>query len=188
MIMDMKEAIVQKARELFIEQGYAATSIKQIANAAGCATSALYYYFAEGKSQILNEVVRSYSLNVFHAFERENEATSFSEFVERFGNMILHGTPDFLPSMNWLVLDFPRLSDVEKRHVHSLLLEMHQFVATKMARFIEQQLAQKMAWMLICTYFGYDQLFVTLELDRVSDLKPDAFIQLTTRVLKHKTA
>ncbi len=187
--MNMKETIVQKARELFIEQGYAATSIKQIANAAGCATSALYYYFAEGKSQILNEVVRSYSLNVFRAFGDGNEATSFSELVERFGNMILHGTPDFLPSMNWLVLDFPRLSDAEKRHVHSLLLEMHRFIATKMARFVEQQqLAQSIAWMLICTYFGYDQLFVTLELDRVSDLKPDAFIQLTTRILKHETS
>ncbi|MBA2679508.1 MAG: TetR/AcrR family transcriptional regulator [Ktedonobacteraceae bacterium] len=186
--MDMKETIVQKARELFIEQGYAATSIKQIANAAGCATSALYYYFAEGKSQILNEVVRSYSLNVFRTFESEGEATSFGELVERFGNMILQGKPDFLPSMNWLVLDFPRLSNAEKRHVQSLLLEMHQFVATKMARFIKQQQAQQMAWMLICTYFGYDQLFVTLELDQVSDLKHDTFIQLTTGILKRETS
>ena len=92
-------------------------------------------------------------------------------------------------NMNWLVLDFPRLSDAEKRHIHGLLLEVHEFVATQIARFVEQQqLAQSMTWMLICIYFGYDQLFVTLELERVSDLKPDAFIQLTTRVLTHETS
>ena len=48
---DLKDIILQKAGELFAQQGYTATSNKQIAKAAGCTAAALYYYFEGGKAQ-----------------------------------------------------------------------------------------------------------------------------------------
>jgi len=47
---ELKETILNVAGELFAKNGYAATSIKQIAKAAGCTTAALYYYFEDGKT------------------------------------------------------------------------------------------------------------------------------------------
>ena len=48
----LQDLILENADELFREQGYAATSIKQIAKASGCTTAALSYYFEDGKQHI----------------------------------------------------------------------------------------------------------------------------------------
>ena len=53
----LAERILREAGDLFRQQGYAATSIKQIASAAGCTTAALYTYYEGGKAHVLREVI-----------------------------------------------------------------------------------------------------------------------------------
>ena len=54
----LQDLTTGKAGELFREQGYEATTLKQIARAAGCTTAALHYCFEDGKDHILREVIR----------------------------------------------------------------------------------------------------------------------------------
>jgi len=53
---DTRQAIIDAALDLFAEQGFAGTSIRQIARSVQVAESALYYHFPEGKQAILAAV------------------------------------------------------------------------------------------------------------------------------------
>ena len=95
---DLKETILREAQELFAAHGYAGTSIKQIAGASGCTTAALYYYFADGKSQILREVVRSsFSPQLTTVIQAGRDATSLANGCERLAmlryNLCTHAAP-----------------------------------------------------------------------------------------------
>jgi AcrR family transcriptional regulator len=52
-----RSRLVETALRLFAEQGYEATSISQILDAAGMARGALYHHFPEGKRELFGEVV-----------------------------------------------------------------------------------------------------------------------------------
>lgn len=54
-----RAAILDSARKLFMEQGFEATSIAQIAEAADSGVGTLYGYFSN-KEEILNEVLRTH--------------------------------------------------------------------------------------------------------------------------------
>ncbi|MBD2452231.1 TetR/AcrR family transcriptional regulator [Nostoc sp. FACHB-152] len=89
-----REHLVDTALALFSEQGYDATSIKQIAAAAGVAVGLLYHYFPS-KSEVMKAVWERHSflpeLRVLLAVEYdevaarvlENVAESFSAMLSR---------------------------------------------------------------------------------------------------------
>ncbi len=181
---DMRETILQQARQLFVEQGYAATSIKQIAKAAGCATSALYYYFEEGKPQILRGVVRASTDDTLQLVERVQEATSLADLLQRFGETILNSMPELITNSSWLQMEFVRLPEEEKQYVQTMFTTLHRFLSSQIARFVQpEDQAAKLAWMLVCTYIGYEQLFVRLEMARKSAMRPEEFSTFTTDTL-----
>ncbi len=51
-----RQAVMEAAYELFLEQGYAATSMRQIADRAGLALGGIYNHFA-GKEAIFSELI-----------------------------------------------------------------------------------------------------------------------------------
>ncbi len=53
-----RSAIIAAAAKLFRRQGYAATGINEIADAAGAPKGSLYHYFPDGKDQIAEAAVR----------------------------------------------------------------------------------------------------------------------------------
>jgi AcrR family transcriptional regulator len=62
--INRQELIVAKATELFMAQGYNATSVRQIAEAAGCTDAALYYHFRDGKRALFQAVIEFPHLSV----------------------------------------------------------------------------------------------------------------------------
>lgn len=56
--VDLRETIVSAATRLFAENGYAATSMREVAEHASCTKPALYYYF-ENKAALFVAVIRS---------------------------------------------------------------------------------------------------------------------------------
>lgn len=54
---DLRAQILDEATRLFAEQGYEATSIREVVAAAHCTKPALYYYFAS-KEVLFREVIR----------------------------------------------------------------------------------------------------------------------------------
>jgi AcrR family transcriptional regulator len=181
---DMRETILREAHRLFVEQGYAATSIKQIALAAGCATSALYYYFEEGKPQILRTVIHAYIGDTLHLLQGQEEVTSLADLLQRFGTMILSSMPEMMTNNSWLQLEFPRLNEEEKQHVRAVFLDLHRFLVQQIARFVaSEEQATQLAWMLVCIYNGYEQLFVRLEVNEGSDGQSEGFSTFVSQTL-----
>jgi len=53
----LRQEILDAARELFVREGYDATSVRRIAEKAGCSAGILYHYF-DDKAAIMAELVR----------------------------------------------------------------------------------------------------------------------------------
>ncbi|WP_125589322.1 TetR/AcrR family transcriptional regulator [Companilactobacillus jidongensis] len=53
-----KEKILKAAQNLFAEKGFEATTTREINRAVGISDGSLYYYFPDGKKQILNMIVK----------------------------------------------------------------------------------------------------------------------------------
>lgn len=73
---DVRQRLMQEAISLFVERGYAATSVREIVAAAGVSKPALYYYFGSKEGlylEIMNDIDRQ-----FTALLAEHSATSGS--------------------------------------------------------------------------------------------------------------
>lgn len=73
MVVDSRRHILDCAAKLFRTEGYAATSLRGIAEAAGMRAASLYHYF-ESKDQIVIEVLNRGVLSVFREVRRSVEA------------------------------------------------------------------------------------------------------------------
>lgn len=181
---DLRDTILREASDLFARQGYTATSIKQIAAAAGCTTAALYYYFEDGKSQILREVIRSYSLNIEHMFDSFADTPTLAAFLVRLGQTLAHVVPDMLRRMTWVLAEFPNLPTEEQNHMHAFVLGLHRQVNMEIARFVDDpEEAQQLAWFVFCAYFGYEQVFLTLDMQRKVPLSYDQFAHIMAQTM-----
>ncbi|HEX2907578.1 MAG TPA: helix-turn-helix domain-containing protein, partial [Phototrophicaceae bacterium] len=64
-----REQLVEHATRLFVEQGYHATSVRQITQAADCNEAALYYHFPKGKRELLQAVIEEQTPDLVDALE-----------------------------------------------------------------------------------------------------------------------
>ena len=69
-----RSRILDEAATLFLRQGYAATSLRDIANAAGMKAGSLYYHF-ESKEALLLAILRQGIGVMIEAFEQAADAT-----------------------------------------------------------------------------------------------------------------
>ncbi len=70
---DTRDRVLLEAARLFRHQGYAATTLRQVADAAGVKAGSIYYHF-ESKEVILGEVLDKGMLNVTDAVRQRVEA------------------------------------------------------------------------------------------------------------------
>jgi AcrR family transcriptional regulator len=182
---ELKETILRKASELFMAHGFAGTSIKQIAGASECTTAALYYYFSEGKSQILREVVRSsFSPELTTAIQAGRDATSLGEWVRAFGNAAIQSLHDMQRHQTWIEPEMHQLGDDERAIFHQNLIDVHQHISIEIARFVENEsTANKLAWILICTFFGYGKMFLGMGLKQASEFNATAFVETIASIM-----
>ena len=94
-----REHLVDTALELFAEQGYDATSIKQIAQRAGVSMGLLYHYFP-GKSAIISAVMKRHGFlpelrALLLVSENEPAAQVLEEVASGFSAMIERKQPIF---------------------------------------------------------------------------------------------
>src|SRR4051794_29418505 len=116
---DLKETILRETEGLFTAHGFAGTSIKQIAIASGCTTAALYYYFPQGKTQILREVVRCSFAQEFTAIiEAGRAATSLDEWVRALGHAAIQSLHEIHRRQNWIDLEMHQLGADEQAVIH----------------------------------------------------------------------
>jgi TetR/AcrR family transcriptional repressor of lmrAB and yxaGH operons len=85
-----RNAIVNAAATLFRRQGYAATGINQIADAAGAPKGSLYHYFPKGKDEIGEAAVRFAGARVARTLEQLSvEHSSTASLMKAYGRLLV---------------------------------------------------------------------------------------------------
>jgi AcrR family transcriptional regulator len=171
----LRELIIEAASELFREQGYTATTIKQIAKAAGCTTAALYYYFEDGKRHILREVIHNSAREAEFPM-RFPEAESLGEFLAKLGANLAQRPPEVADRINWIMLQFASLPNSEKRIVQNQVLSIQHALKERISRYVaDKEMAERLAWLVFCSFLGYQQMFTKLEVGEMVDLSMEEY-------------
>ncbi|MFN2290358.1 MAG: TetR/AcrR family transcriptional regulator [Anaerolineae bacterium] len=166
----LRDRIVENAGELFRQQGYAATSIKEIARASECTTAALYYYFEDGKEQILREVIQR-SGREAEFLVHLPQADSLAAFLADLGANLTARFPRVADSINWIMLQYSTLPDEDKRTVQEQVLGNQRALKGGISQYVaDEKTAERLAWLVYCSFLGYQQLFTKLELAGTVDL------------------
>ena len=111
-----REAIVDAAQRLFLERGFGAVSMDDLAEAAGVARRTLYNQFA-GKEEIFREMLQRVSHQLERAFPPGIETQGDVEDVLRLIARVileLHKNPDYLGFLRMVVADsrqFPWIAE-----------------------------------------------------------------------------
>lgn len=156
-------------------QGYNATSVRQIAEAAGCTDAALYYHFRDGKRALFQAVIESNLPDFLALLEPCRNADSLSQLIVSIG-MNPDQTLPLWVRIGWLVTEFPHLSAEEKHLVHQIYLVFQIELARIIHPFvIDDARAEEISWLVICALFGYAQTFLHLEMQQVISLPFDTF-------------
>ena len=185
---NLAEDILQNASVLFREQGYAATTIKQIARAAGCTTAALYYYYEGGKSEILREVIRSYQDRT--NFESSiRGANSLPELIENLATTLTLSLPERADQLSWLLLEYPGLSETEQLAIQEPILGIQATLSREIYHFVPDEAeADQLAWLIFTAFFGYQQLFEKAEINQHVALDLKAYGSLLARLITRAAA
>jgi AcrR family transcriptional regulator len=171
----LQELIIEAASELFREQGYTATTIKQIAKAAGCTTAALYYYFEDGKRHILREVIRTSGQEAEFPMGFP-QAESLDELLVKLGSNLAQRSPEVADRINWIMLQFASLPEEEKRLVQNQVLGIQHVLKEGIGRYVaNKETAERLAWLVFCSFLGYQQMFIKLEVKKMVDLSMEEY-------------
>lgn len=160
-----------------MKQSYAATSIKQIAKAAGCTTAALYYYFENGKEGILRQVIDYAMPDLAGYLKSVQPVTSLRDLALSVGLTMGQAGEDMLLRTRWLMVEFPNLGEGERAKLHQKLLQFQRRLADLIEPFVaSRHQAEMLAWIEFAALFGYGQLLVTLDLQSAVEPPNETFI------------
>ncbi len=67
--VELRDRIIAAATRLFADQGYSATSVRQVVEASGCTKPALYYYF-DNKETLFREVIDIHITHINEVMQR----------------------------------------------------------------------------------------------------------------------
>lgn len=174
-----REIILDVAARLFLESGYTATSIRHIAENAGCTEAAIYYHFKDGKRELLRVVAEKRMSGLMVALESSRSASSLGDFITLFGNELAEGRAERAKILRWVAAELPLFNAEEIALHQQLYLFFHGQVAAELNRFIQDQNeVERLAWLLICLLVGYADLFVNLGMETRLNYLPQDLIRV----------
>jgi AcrR family transcriptional regulator len=178
-----RDMILEEASRLFIEQGYAATSIRQIAEAVGCTEAALYYHFKDGKRELLQAVVERTIPDLLGAVEECRTARSLHELVLLFARgMAANARQHMATKLRWLMTEFPTLTGEERALLYEKHTKFRLALYEQIKRFVPDDAeAGRLAWLLVFVVFGYGQLMINLDMQAFAPFDLDDFIEFLAR-------
>ncbi|HEY2640291.1 MAG TPA: helix-turn-helix domain-containing protein [Streptosporangiaceae bacterium] len=95
---DTRSRLRQLALEMFAEQGYEKTSLREIAERLGVTKAALYYYF-KSKEDIVRSLVEDYMAQIDDLIawgkDQHRDAATRAEIVSRYLEIVANGTAVF---------------------------------------------------------------------------------------------
>lgn len=161
-----REEIIETAAKLFGERGYAAVSVRDIADAVGCQQSALYYHFKD-KRALLQAVMKVQKPPFEQAVEDCRDAASLTDLLIRFSHsMQVNAAVDHGARMRWLIAEYPTFDADERAIIHEMFVRFHSSLVAIALRFLpDEATVAALMWTLLCAVIGYGQVFRALELE-----------------------
>lgn len=174
-----RDNIVNAAAQLFVQNGYDATSVRQIADVVGVTEAALYYHFKDGKRELLEAVIGGQIPDLLHIVEECEGAETLQDFIVQFGQHMDALSHARLEKLRWIVTEFPRMNPNERAMFHHKHVAFQTKLAGAIQRFVDDgEKARTMAASIACLMFGYGFLFINLDLQSVSDVQSKDIIHL----------
>ena len=149
-----RAAIIQAAHDLFVQQGYHGTSMRQIARNAGTALGGLYNHFAS-KEEVFQAVFLEY-----HPYREVIPAilAAQAETIEQFAQdtirrmlKAIHGQPEFL---NLMFIEVVEFKNIHTQQLFITLLPQLTQILQNVVEVNSERLRPIPAPMLLRVYFG----------------------------------
>ncbi len=169
-----KEAIIQAAHDLFIQQGYHGTSMRQIAGKAGIALGGLYNHFAS-KEEVFEAVFLEY-----HPYRQVLPAVlgGPADSIEQFAHdtirrmlEAIHGQPEF---MNLMFIEVVEFQSSHTKKLFKILMPQVIELVQNLLVLNGDRLKPIPAPMLLRVYFGQFFGFYLTEII-LTDMSPEEF-------------
>ena len=180
-----RDLISETAARLFLENGYAETSVRQIAEAAQVTEAALYYHFRDGKRELFQHAMEKIAPDFDLVVHQCDRAQSLREFVLQYGlammpNMAVSGV-----LMRWLAIQMQNPNEDEAAVVLDRLQTFHEGLAESILRFIpDKSKAQHIAWTLIVTAAGYGYIFGAVRMSERSAFSPQDLLNVVLQLVE----
>jgi AcrR family transcriptional regulator len=177
--INRREIMIDVAARLFMEHGYTATSVRQIAEEVGCTEAALYYHFKDGKRELLKVVVERNMPDLLGVVSQCQDVTSLHELILRFGlGMSAEAQRLQTNRLRWVIAEFPKFGPEERRVIHDRALAFHDGLIALVRQFVaDEDEAQHLTWMMIFLVFGYGQMMINMDLQSVFAFDIKQFIE-----------
>lgn len=174
-----RDQILDAATRLFMEHGYATTSVRQIAEEVGCTEAALYYHFKEGKRALLQAVIEANVPDIVQAVEECHNAETLHDFIVCTMRSMAHkAQSSLIAQLRWVTSEFPKLSEDERALVYEKHLKFRHVLKETIRRFVADDAeAETIVWILVFALFGYGQLMINLDMQSFVRLDLDHLIE-----------
>lgn len=183
--INRRDQIAEAAAELFLEHGYAQSSIRQIAAKVGCTEAAIYYHFPAGKRALFEAVIRANTPDFLRILAPCVSAETLPEFIQLLGDSMATHAPRLLPRMQRIKQDFDTLNVEEKSLLHAAILHFHHQMAAQLRRFVSTAPeSDALAWILLTAGQGYIGTFYHLDLRQHATL---SFHEFYAHLANHLT-
>ena len=149
-----RQAIIQAAHDLFLQQGYHGTSMRQIAKSAETALGGLYNHFAS-KEEVFEAVFLEY--HPYHEVIPAVLAAS-TETIEHFAQetirrmlAAIHGQPEFL---NLMFIEVVEFKNTHTQKLFVMLMPQLMQILKNVLDMNQERMRPIPAAMLLRVYFG----------------------------------
>jgi hypothetical protein len=99
------------------------------------------------------------------------QAETLEEFLIKLSAILAQRFPQVADRFNWLMLQFATLPDGEKRILQDQVLSIQRALLEHISQYVaDRETAERLAWLVYCSFFGYHQMFTKMEVGRRVDL------------------
>ena len=181
---DLKKKIILEDKRLFQKQGIKATTIKQIADASKCSNAALYYYFEEGKSEIIQETILEILKDRLNILDKLEDSKDLNDFIQKLGKKLNTKKYHISNNISWLLVEFNQIPDEVKNVFHENFNNFHSKLASIINSFINNtERSKDIAWILFCSVFGFQQLFQKMDFSKYFNMDLNEFTKKLAKMI-----
>ena len=128
-----QEAILQSAHQLFIQQGYHGTSMRQIADQAGVSLGGLYNHFPGGKEAIFEaDFIENHPIREIMPTLLTTPGENLEDFVRNAARLLFDSLQDRTDYLNLMFIEIVEFRSVHVSKLFNLLFPMGVEIAQRM--------------------------------------------------------